>query len=148
MQHQKMIFWLTFIGITLKVRPSRHPTHPPSACFYCYFRPPESGRGPDGLWSKVQHVLRSGFQSVSGSSHTECGGGWFSVGSAFSLFLTELMVLHHSGKFLKPKRAIIYLANTGEINLHFMTSRSKLSRPWYLTVLLDPVYVIRVIVHM
>jgi hypothetical protein len=41
------------------------------------------------------------------------GGGWFSVGSAFSLLLSELMALHPSGKFLTPKRAVIHLANTG-----------------------------------
>jgi hypothetical protein len=32
----------------------RHPADPPSARFYCYYRPPEGGRSPAGLWSTVR----------------------------------------------------------------------------------------------
>jgi hypothetical protein len=41
-------------------------TPPPSARFYCIYRPPEQGRSPAGPWSAVRCGASHKFQSVSG----------------------------------------------------------------------------------
>ncbi len=58
-------------------------------------------RSPDRLCSAVQHGASQDSSQFLVPGHAERGGGSFSVGFALSLFLSELMAPHHSGKLQK-----------------------------------------------
>ncbi len=57
-------------GATLQTPP------PPSAQFYCYYRPPEGGRSPARLWSTVWHSANQNTNRFSVLGCGECRVRW------------------------------------------------------------------------
>jgi hypothetical protein len=102
-----MTFWRTFWCLFVRSLASAPPCRPPpSARFYCYYRPPEVGKSPARLWSAVwcstSHYTDRFPVLVCG----ECGGCWFTVGPGLSLFCSGPLALHWSGHV--PKTGGLY----------------------------------------
>ncbi len=78
--------------------------------FYCDYRPPERGKSPAWPWSAVRCGTRQHSYQFLVPGLVECGGR--RVPSRASLYLSEVILPHHSGQI--PKTAALYYtsANT------------------------------------
>ncbi len=63
-------------------------TPPPSARFYCIYRPPERGRSPAGPWSAVRCGASQQSSQFPVPGHVECGWRWV-LSRAHSLVLSK-----------------------------------------------------------
>jgi hypothetical protein len=106
-----MTYWCTFRRISVRSSAAAPPCWPPpSARFYCQYRPPKGRRSPAGLWSAVCRgaaIIPIGFQSQAVES---VGGGGFVVEPVLSLFLSGLLALHQSGQI--PETSRLYSTET------------------------------------
>jgi hypothetical protein len=95
---QKMTFWCPFWRIFVRSPAAVSPADPPpSAQFYCIYRPPKCGRSPTGPWSTVRCGPVKNQFPVMGC--VECRGRRVLSRPALSLFLSGQQVPHRSGEF-------------------------------------------------
>ncbi len=90
---------------------------PPSARFYCFYRPPEGGRSPAGLWSPVRHGASLNTDQFPILGCGECGGGVFAVGPGLSLFLSGPLP-HQSGQVSETARLYSAVTHHTRNTLH------------------------------
>jgi hypothetical protein len=79
---------------------------PASDWFYCYYRSPEHGRSPAGLWSTVRSGTSQHSDQFLILGCVECGGRWVLSQASLLLFLNVVMLPHHSGQI--PETAALY----------------------------------------
>ncbi len=119
------------------------PCQPPhSTRLYCYYRPPEGGSSPAGLWFAVWCSATQDSSQFPVPGCAECGG-WWVLSQACSLTLSKWAVgaalfwanSPNSSTLLNTYQILfftLYLHTyqiLGEINLHLVKTRSKLSGP-------------------